>query len=74
MHIAVAAARAKKHPPKIKQLRVVAPNPGHAALKKKHVPMIRSPVTSKKNRAVALAAVTRTARQIWMATTKNLAA
>ena len=74
MHIAVAAAPAKKHPPKIKQLRVVAPNPGHAALKKKHVPMIRSPVTSKKNRAVALAAVTRTARQIRMALTKNLAA
>ena len=74
MHIAVAAARAKKHPPKIKQLRVVAPNPGHAALKKKHVPMTRSPVIPKKNRAVVLVAATRPARQIRMATTKNLAA
>ena len=74
MHIAVAAARAKKHPPKIKQLRVVAPNLAHAALKKKHVPMIRSPVTPKKNLAVALAAVIWTARQIRIATTKNLAA
>ena len=74
MHIAVAAAPAKKDLPKIKQLRVVAPNLAHAALKKKHLPMIRSPVTLKKNLAVVFAAVTRIARQIRMATTKNLAA
>ena len=41
---------------------------------KKHVPMIRSPVVAKKNCAVELAATTRSARQIRMATTKNLAA
>ena len=41
---------------------------------KKHVPKIRSPVAPKKNRAVVFAATTRSARQIRMATTKNLAA
>ena len=73
MRIAVDVAPAKKHTPKVKQQRVVALNLVHAALKKKHVPMTRSPVAPKKNRAVVLAAATRLVRQIRMATTKNLA-
>ena len=74
MRIVAAAAPTKKHTLKMKQQRVVALTLGHAALKKKHVPMTRSPVIPKKNRAVVLAAATRPARQIRMATTKNLAA
>jgi hypothetical protein len=54
--------------------RAVALTLVHAALKKKHVPMIRNPVTQRKNLAVALVAATRPARQIRMATTKNLVA
>ena len=57
-----------------KQQRVVALTLVHAALKKKQAPMIRRPVILKKNRAVALVAATRPARQIRMATTKNLVA
>ena len=74
MHIAAPAALAKKYTIKIKQQRVVAQNLVHAVMKKKHVPMIRSPVIPKKNLAVVLAAATRPARQRRMATIKNLAA
>ena len=62
MHIAAPAALAKKHTIKIKQQRVVAQNLVHAVIKKKRVPMIRSPVTPKKNLALVHAA-TSPARQ-----------
>ena len=74
MHIVAAAALVKKRTLMTKQQRVVALTLVHAAQKKKQVPMIRSPVTLKKNRAVALVAATRPARQIRMATSKNLVA
>ena len=61
MQIAVAAELAKKHTPTTKQQRFVSQNLVHAALKKKHVPITRSPVIPKKNRAVLLAAATRSA-------------
>tara|TARA_Y100000385_G_C12996599_1_gene595226 strand:- start:318 stop:542 length:225 start_codon:yes stop_codon:yes gene_type:complete len=74
MHIVVAAALVKKRTLMMKQQRAVALTLVHAALKKKHAPMIKSPVTLKKNRAVALVAATKSARQTRMATTKNLVA
>jgi hypothetical protein len=74
MHIVAAAALVKKRTLMTKQQRVAVLTLVHAALKKKQVPMIRSPVTLKKNRVVALVAATRPARQIKMATTKNLVA
>lgn len=74
MHIVAAAALVKKRTLMTKQQRVAVLTPVHAALKKKQVLMIRSPVTLKKNRAVALVAATRPARQIKMATTTNLVA
>ncbi len=74
MHIVAAEALVKKRTLMTKQQRFVALTLVHAAQKKKQVPMIRSPVTLKKNRAVALVAATRPARQIRMATTKNLVA
>lgn len=73
MHIVVAAALVMRRTLMTKQQRVVALTLVHAALKKKQVPMIRSPVTLKKNRAVALVAATKPARQIRMAKTRNLA-
>jgi hypothetical protein len=74
MHIVAAAALVKKRTLMTKQQRVAVLTLVHAALKKKQVPMIRSPVLQKKNRAVALVAATRPARQIKMAMTKNLVA
>jgi hypothetical protein len=73
MRIVVAAALVMRRTLMTKQQRVVALTLVHAALKKKQVPMIRSPVTLKKNRAVALVAATKPARQIRMAKTRNLA-
>lgn len=74
MHIVAAAALVKKRTLMTKHQRVVALTLVHVALKKKQAPMIRRPVTQKKNLAVALVAATRPVRQIRMATTKNLAA
>ena len=71
MHIAVAAAPAKKYSLKIKQLRVVAPDPVHTALKKACSDDKKS-CDTKKILAVELAAVTSTARQIRIATKKIL--
>ena len=74
MHIVADVALAKKRTRMTKLQRAVALTRVHAALKKKHVSMIRNPVTQRKSLAVALVVATSPARQIRMATTKNLVA
>jgi hypothetical protein len=74
MHIVAAAELAKKGTRMTRQRRAVALTLAHVALKKKHLPMTRNPVTRRKNLAAALVAATRPVRQIKMATTRNLAA
>ena len=72
MHIVAAAALVKKRTRMTKLQRAVALTQVHAALQKKHLPMIRNPATQRRSLAVALVAAIRPARQIRMATTKNL--
>ena len=64
----------EKAPSQDKAAKICCSESGSFCSEKKHVSMIRSPVTPKKNLTVELAAVKRAARQKRMATTKNPAA